>query len=83
MGKETKNFPYGQSPFLKSVCDHMGSNTYANITDVPIESILPFAFPFGIGGPKMKRRVKVSLQLCSQLYLWLSLIQFMEGPTIL
>ena len=57
--------------------------TYANITDVPIENILPFAFPFGIGGPKMKRRVKVSLQLCIQLYLRLSLTQFMEGPTIL
>jgi hypothetical protein len=58
-------------------------STYANITDVPIEKILPFAFPFGIGGPKMKRRVKVSLQLCIQLYLQLSLTQFMEGPTIL
>ncbi len=57
--------------------------TYANITDVPIENILPFAFPFGIGGPKMKQRVKVSLQLCIQLYLRLSLTQFMEGPTIL
>ncbi len=53
--------------------------TYANITDVPIENILLFAFPFGIGGPKMKRRVKVSLQLCIQLYLQLSLTQFMEG----
>jgi hypothetical protein len=58
-------------------------STYANITDVPIENILPFAFPFGIGRPKMKRRVKVSLQLCIQLYLRLSLTQFMEGPTIL
>jgi hypothetical protein len=57
--------------------------TYANITDVPIENILPFAFSFGIGGPKMKQRVKVSLQLCIQLYLQLSLTQFMEGPTIL
>jgi hypothetical protein len=28
--------------------------TYANITDVSIENILPFAFPFGIRGPKMK-----------------------------
>jgi hypothetical protein len=28
--------------------------TYANITDVPIENILPFVFPFGIGGPKIK-----------------------------
>jgi hypothetical protein len=58
-------------------------STYANITDVPIENILPFALPFGIGGPKMKQRVKVSLQLCIQLYLELSLTQFMEGPTIL
>jgi hypothetical protein len=57
--------------------------TYANITDVPIKNILSFAFPFGIGGPKMKRRGKVSLQLCIQLYLRLSLKQFMEGPTIL
>jgi hypothetical protein len=57
--------------------------TYANIMDVPIENILPFAFHFGIGGPKMKRRVKVSLQLCIQLYLQLSLTQFKEGPTIL
>jgi hypothetical protein len=57
--------------------------TYANITDVLIENILPLAFLFGIGGPKMKQRVKVSLQLCTQLYLQLSLTQFMEGPTIL
>ncbi len=28
--------------------------TYANITNVPIENIFPFAFPFGIGGQKMK-----------------------------
>jgi hypothetical protein len=57
--------------------------TYANVIDVPIENILPFAFSFGIGGPKMKCRTKVSLELCIQLYLWLSLKQFMEGPTIL
>jgi hypothetical protein len=57
--------------------------TYANNTDVPIKNILPFAFPFGIGGQKMKQRVQVSLQLCIQLYLQLSLTQFMVGPTIL
>ncbi len=28
-------------------------STYANVTDVPIENIPPFAFPFGLGGPKM------------------------------
>jgi hypothetical protein len=48
-----------------------------------IENILPFAFPFGIGGPKMKQRVKVSLELCIQVYMRLSLTQIMEGPTIL
>ena len=57
--------------------------TYAKNTDMKIENILPFAFPFGIGGPKMERRVKVSLELCIQVYLRLSLKQFMEGPTIL
>ena len=31
----------------------------------------------------MKRRMQVSLELCIQLYLRLSLKQFMEGPTIL
>jgi hypothetical protein len=48
-----------------------------------LKKILPFAFPFGIGGKKMKRRVKVSLELCIQIYMQLSLQQFMEGPTIL
>ena len=57
--------------------------TYAKNTDMKIENILPFAFPFGIGGPKMERRVNVSLELCIQVYLRLSLEQFMEGPTIL
>jgi hypothetical protein len=57
--------------------------TYANVTDVPIENILPFAFSFGIGRPKMKCRVKVSLELCIQLYLQLSLNQYIEGSTIL
>ena len=57
--------------------------TYANNVEMNVENILPFAFPFGIGGPKMKRRVQVSLELCIQVYMQLSLHQFMEGPTIL
>ncbi len=36
--------------------------TYANVNDIPIKNILPFAFPVGIGGPKMKCRMKVSLE---------------------
>ncbi len=42
--------------------------TYANNVEMNVENILPFAFPFGIGGSKMKRKVKVSLKLCIQLY---------------
>jgi hypothetical protein len=57
--------------------------TYVKNTDMKIENILPFAFPFGIGGPKMQQRVKVSLELCIQVSMHLSLEQFMEGPTIL
>jgi hypothetical protein len=57
--------------------------TYAKNADMKIENILPFAFPFGIGGPKMEQQVKVSLELCIQIYMHLSLGQFMEGPTIL
>ncbi len=57
--------------------------TCAKNADMKIENILPFAFPFGIGGPKMQQRVKVSLELCIQVYMHLSLGQFMEGPTIL
>ncbi len=57
--------------------------TYAKNADMKIENILPFAFPFGIGGPKTEQRVKVSLELCIQVYIQLSLTQFMKGPTIL
>jgi hypothetical protein len=57
--------------------------TYAKNADMKIENILPFAFPFGIGGHKMQQRVKVSLELCIQVYMRLSLGQFMEEPTIL
>ncbi len=57
--------------------------TYANNVEMKVENSLPFAFPFGIGGPKMKRRVKVSLELCIQLYFQLSLNQFIKGPTVL
>ncbi len=28
--------------------------TYANNVEMKVDNILPFAFPFGIGGPKMK-----------------------------
>ncbi len=57
--------------------------TFANLKEMNVKNILPFAFPFGIGGPKMKQKLKVSYELCIQLYMKLSLQQLMEGPTIL
>jgi hypothetical protein len=57
-------------------------STFANLKEMNIENILPFAFPFSIGGPKMKQKVKVSYELCIQLYMKLSFWKFMEGPTI-
>jgi hypothetical protein len=57
--------------------------TDAHLKEMNIKNIVPFAFPFGIGGPKMKRKVKFSYELCIHLYMKLSLRQFMEGPTIL
>jgi hypothetical protein len=40
-GKETKKFPYGQSPFLKRVCDHMGSNMYAAVHNIFLDDLPP------------------------------------------
>jgi hypothetical protein len=55
----------------------------ANNVQMKVENILPFAFPFGIGGPKRIHRVKVNLDLCILTYMQLLLQQWMEGPTIL
>jgi hypothetical protein len=33
------------------------SGTYAHLQEMNIKNILPFAFPVGIGGPKMKQKV--------------------------
>jgi hypothetical protein len=56
---------------------------YAHLKEINIDNTIPFAFPFGIGGSKMKQKVKVSYELCIQLYMKLSLWQFMAGPIIL
>jgi hypothetical protein len=44
-------------------------DTYTKNNDMKIENMLPFAFLFSIGGPKMEQRVKVSLELCIQVYI--------------
>ena len=57
--------------------------SYARAKELPLESVLPFAFPYGLGGPKMDRRTKVSMEVCLRHYLRLSLSQFMRGDSIL
>jgi hypothetical protein len=51
----------------------MLGGTYSSNVEMNDKNILPFAFPFGIGGPKMKQRVKIALELCIQVYMQLSL----------
>ena len=57
--------------------------SYANMKDICVEDILPFAFPFGIGGPKMNRRTKVLAEACLQRYMNLAMPQFLRGDVIL
>ena len=61
----------------------VSGGTFANIQEMKIENVLPFSFPFGIGGMNMNRKVKVSDLLCIQHYMRLSLRQFLESQTIL
>lgn len=56
---------------------------YANMRNVRVEDILPFVFPFGIGGPGGKRRSRISQEACFQRYFRLSTNQFMRGDAIL
>ena len=61
----------------------VAGGSFANNKEMKVEDVLPFAFPFGIGGPKMKRKLKVSPQKCIQHYMRLSLVQFQVSSTIL
>jgi hypothetical protein len=60
----------------------VSGGTYVNLREMEVADVQPFAFPFGNGGPNMKRRVPVSPEVSIQHYLRLSLKQFMESPVI-
>ena len=51
---------------------------YANEREIGVEDILPFVFPYGIGGPKMNRRVRVSLKECIKRYSQTAMPQLMR-----
>jgi hypothetical protein len=50
--------------------------------EADLEDILPLAFPFRTGGPKFKRRVKVSIDECIKCYMRTALPQFMRNEVI-
>ena len=52
---------------------------YKSGSGLLLEDVLPTAFPFGLGGPRMPRRAGVSLEKCLAHYGRLSLDQFMRG----
>ena len=56
---------------------------YKKSTELRIEDLLPFAFPYGLGGPKSKRPTSVSFESCIQRYARLASKEFMRGDTIL
>ena len=56
---------------------------YANMRELNVEDILPFVFPFGIGGPKMKRRTRVSMEACFYKYNRVALPPFLRGDAVL
>jgi len=47
-----------------------------------LEDVLPMAFPFGIGGPGMYRRTKVSVEVCIQRYFQTAVPQLMRGDVV-
>jgi hypothetical protein len=48
-----------------------------------VEAVLPFAFPYGTGGPKTQRATAISLKTCIQRYFWLAMPQFMTTDVVL
>ena len=51
---------------------------YANEKEFRAEDVLPFAFPYDIGGPKMMWRVKVSVKECIKRYMRTEMPQLMR-----
>ena len=66
------------SPTLLTI----GGN-YAKSKELRLEDVLPFAFPYGMGGPKGARRTRISEEQCLQRYFRLSMRQFMTGDVCL
>ena len=51
--------------------------------ELRVEDVIPFAFPHGMGEPKVKRRIPISGEACIQMYMRLAMMQFIRGDVIL
>ena len=60
----------------------VAGGNYANMKELRIEDVLPFAFPFGLGGLKGPRRTRISQEALFQRYFRLAMPQFMRGDVI-
>jgi hypothetical protein len=61
----------------------ISGGTYVSDKEIDIEAVLPFVFPYGLGGPKTERRKHVPLEACIRHYMRLAMPQFMAPDTIL
>ena len=56
---------------------------YANMRELRVEDIMPLTFPSGLGGPTMKRRVKVSKEACLRKYGRMALPPLLRSDSVL
>ena len=66
------------SPTLLTIRDN-----YADMKELKVEDVLPFAFPFGLCGPSCSKRTQISKEADFQRYFRLTMPQFMRGDAIL
>ena len=81
---------YGSSQqFVKAMIDRtmptllVSGGKYADMRELQLEDVCPVQFPWGQGGPKVKRRTHISVEECYRHYCRLSLKQFMRGDFLL
>lgn len=80
--KTSKNFACAMVKEANPVLLLHGGN-YAREHEVDIEAVLPFAFPYGMGGPNQKRRTAISKSEVIRRYVRLAMPQFMTPDVIL
>ena len=75
--------------FVKAMIDRtmptllVSGRTYADMTELQLEDVCPMQFPWGQGGPKVKRRSNISVVDCYRHYCRISLPQFFRGDFLL